>query len=77
MIFDGKNLDMFEPAEGLQRHLTKQKTVFGDVTSKPLLENHRLHLKFHLSWMPRGCLCRFFPALGRSHQNLGGKGALR
>ncbi len=50
VIFDGKNLDMFEPAEG---HLTKQKNILAGVTTKPLPENHRLHLEFRLSWMPR------------------------
>ncbi len=52
VVFDGKNLDMFEPAEGLKRHLTKHKTVVGDVTTKPLPGSYKLHLEFRLSWMP-------------------------
>lgn len=52
VIFDGKNLDMFEPVGGLKKHLTKQKTIFGDVTTKPLPEDYKLHLEFRLSWMP-------------------------
>jgi hypothetical protein len=63
VIFDGKNLDMFEPSRGLRSHLTEQKTVTGDVTTKPLPENYRLHLEFRLSWMPQ--------ALGQARSNSG------
>jgi len=53
VIFDGANLEMFEPSAELPKHLTEQKTIFGDVTTKPLPENYKLHLEFRLSWMPR------------------------
>jgi hypothetical protein len=53
VIFDGTNLDMFQPSAELPKHLTEQKTIFGDVTTKPLPENYKLHLEFRLSWMPR------------------------
>jgi len=53
VVFDGTSLDMFEPSAELPKHLTEQKTVFGDVTTKPLPENYKLHLEFRLSWMPR------------------------
>ncbi len=52
VIFDGKNLDMFEPADGLKKHLTKQKNLVAGVNTKPLPENYKLHLELRLSWMP-------------------------
>jgi len=48
VIFDGSNLDMFEPIEG---HLTDDKHLLSGVTTKPLPESHKMHLEFRLSWM--------------------------
>ena len=49
VIFDGKNLDMFEPVEG---HLTDDGLLLSGVTTKPLPDDYKLHLEFRLSWMP-------------------------
>ncbi len=49
VLFDGSSLDQFEGAEG---HLTKDKSLLAGVTSKPIPDNHRLHLEFRLSWVP-------------------------
>ena len=50
VIFDGSNLDMFEPADG---HLTEAKTLLSGVTTKPEFNSYTLHLEFRLSWMPQ------------------------
>ncbi len=50
VIFDGKNLDMFEPVKG---HLTEEKNLVAGVNTKPVPDNYKLHLEFRLSWMPQ------------------------
>lgn len=52
VIFDGKNLEMFESADELKKHLTKQKNLVAGANIKPLPENYKLHMEFRLSWMP-------------------------
>jgi len=49
VIFDGSNLDKFEPAEG---HLTEDKCILSGVVTKPEYNDYHLHLEFRLSWMP-------------------------
>ncbi len=49
VIFDGKNLDMFEGADG---HLTEDKLLLSGVTTKADFGSYKLHLEFRLSWMP-------------------------
>lgn len=49
VIFDGSNLDKFEPAEG---HLTEDKLLVSGVLTKPDYNSYKLHLEFRLSWMP-------------------------
>lgn len=49
VIFDGSNLDKFEPVEG---HLTEDKLLVSGVLAKPDYNNYKLHLEFRLSWMP-------------------------
>ncbi|NQU19700.1 MAG: DUF1080 domain-containing protein [Candidatus Nealsonbacteria bacterium] len=49
VIFDGTNLDKFEPVDG---HLTEDKLLLSGVTTKPEYNSYKLHLEFRLSWMP-------------------------
>ena len=49
VIFDGSNLDKFEPVEG---HLTEDKLLLSGVTTKAEFDSYKLHLEFRLSWMP-------------------------
>ena len=49
VIFDGSNLDRFQPAEG---HLTDDKNLVSGVTVNPLFDSYKLHLEFRLSWLP-------------------------
>ncbi len=49
VIFDGSNLDRFEPAEG---HLTEDKLLVSGVTTKAEFDSYKLHMEFRLSWMP-------------------------
>jgi len=49
VIFDGSNLDKFEPAKG---HLTEEKNLLSGVTTKAEYNSYKLHLEFRLSWMP-------------------------
>jgi hypothetical protein len=50
IVFDGDDVEHFE--RGAEKHLRDDGNLVAGVTTKPLPEDHSLHLEFRLSWKP-------------------------
>jgi hypothetical protein len=48
VLFNGSSAEKFDHPE----HVTKEKTLDGEVTTKDKFGDYSLHLEFRLSWMP-------------------------